>query len=79
MEGPYYWHIKSGTIQREPPLWPKDEDKAKELKTPVSFDKPIIPNDVGKQTKGPNQILQFIGKPSPPPSRYPMPRMHVSY
>lgn len=22
-DGPYYWHIKSGTIQREPPLWPK--------------------------------------------------------
>lgn len=23
-DGPYYWHIKSGTIQREPPLWPKE-------------------------------------------------------
>lgn len=22
--GPYYWHIKSGTIQREPPVWPKE-------------------------------------------------------
>lgn len=32
-DGPYYWHIKSGTIQREPPLWPKDAPK--ELKTPV--------------------------------------------
>lgn len=31
-DGPYYWHIKSGTIQREPPVWPKD---AQELKTPV--------------------------------------------
>lgn len=31
-EGPYYWHIKSGTIQREPPVWPKD---AQELKTPI--------------------------------------------
>lgn len=27
--GHYFWHIKSGTIQREMPLWPK------ELKTPV--------------------------------------------
>lgn len=27
--GYYFWHIKSGTIQREMPLWPK------ELKTPV--------------------------------------------
>lgn len=32
-DGPYYWHIKSGTIQREPPVWPKDVPK--ELKTPV--------------------------------------------
>lgn len=32
-DGPYYWHIKSGTIQREPPLWPKDMPK--ELKTPI--------------------------------------------
>lgn len=24
-DGPYYWHIKSGTIQREPPLFPKDQ------------------------------------------------------
>lgn len=32
-DGPYYWHIKSGTIQREPPVWPKDAPK--ELKTPV--------------------------------------------
>lgn len=32
-EGPYYWHIKSGTIQREPPLWPKEQTK--ELRTPV--------------------------------------------
>lgn len=23
-DGPYYWHIKSGTIQREPPLYPKE-------------------------------------------------------
>lgn len=32
--GPYYWHIKSGTIQREPPLWSKEMPK--ELKTPVT-------------------------------------------
>ncbi|XP_058054788.1 protein Fe65 homolog [Anopheles bellator] len=31
--GPYYWHIKSGTIQREPPVWPKDASY-RELKTP---------------------------------------------
>lgn len=23
-DGPYFWHIKSGTIQREPPLFPKE-------------------------------------------------------
>ncbi|XP_055592063.1 protein Fe65 homolog isoform X2 [Uranotaenia lowii] len=28
--GPYYWHIKSGTIQREPPVWPKEELPTKE-------------------------------------------------
>lgn len=32
-DGPYYWHIKSGTIQREPPLWTKDAPH--ELKTPI--------------------------------------------
>lgn len=26
-EGPYYWHIKTGTIQREPPVWPKESLK----------------------------------------------------
>lgn len=33
-DGPYYWHIKSGTIQREPPVWPKEQ--ITELKTPSS-------------------------------------------
>lgn len=27
-DGPYYWHIKSGTIQREPPLFPKESANA---------------------------------------------------
>lgn len=31
--GPYYWHIKSGTIQREPPIWSKEQPL--ELKTPI--------------------------------------------
>ncbi|XP_035794828.1 protein Fe65 homolog isoform X2 [Anopheles albimanus] len=31
--GPYYWHIRTGTIQREPPIWPKDGTN-RELKTP---------------------------------------------
>lgn len=35
-DGPYYWHIKSGTIQREPPLWPKNPQDVKELKTPIA-------------------------------------------
>lgn len=36
-DGPYYWHIKSGTIQREPPLWPKEQlTQSTELKTPSS-------------------------------------------
>ncbi|CAO1424570.1 unnamed protein product [Diamesa serratosioi] len=44
--GFYYWHIKSGTIQREMPLWPK------ELKTPlmpptrlVDFQHSVIANN----------------------------------
>lgn len=32
-DGPYYWHIKSGTIQREPPLFPKEMQSA-DIKTP---------------------------------------------
>lgn len=39
-DGPYYWHIKSGTIQREPPLWPKNHQDVKELKTPVACQAP---------------------------------------
>lgn len=31
--GPYYWHIKTGTIQREPPLWPKNTNH-RDSKTP---------------------------------------------
>lgn len=38
--GHYFWHIKSGTIQREMPLWPK------ELKTPLlPPTRWAIPND----------------------------------
>lgn len=39
-DGPYYWHIKSGTIQREPPVWPKQcqqQQHTKELKSPDNF------------------------------------------
>lgn len=33
-DGPYYWHIKSGTIQREPPLFPKEPlTQTNEIKT----------------------------------------------
>lgn len=36
-DGPYYWHIKSGTIQREPPLWPKEQfTQSQDAKTPSS-------------------------------------------
>ncbi|XP_055320906.1 protein Fe65 homolog isoform X1 [Sitodiplosis mosellana] len=37
-DGPYYWHIKSGTIQREPPLFPKEPvpQQAGDIKTPSS-------------------------------------------
>lgn len=40
-DGPYYWHIKSGTIQREPPLFPKEPlTQSNEIKTPSSGLKP---------------------------------------
>lgn len=38
-DGPYYWHIKSGTIQREPPLFPKENQTTTsqtDIKTPSS-------------------------------------------
>lgn len=37
-DGPYYWHIKSGTIQREPPLFPKELplSQTSDIKTPSS-------------------------------------------
>lgn len=36
-DGPYYWHIKSGTIQREPPIWPKElSSHSLDAKTPTS-------------------------------------------
>lgn len=36
-DGPYYWHIKSGTIQREPPLWSKEQSAyGQEANTPSS-------------------------------------------
>lgn len=36
-DGPYYWHIKSGTIQREPPLFPKElGSQQTDIKTPSS-------------------------------------------
>lgn len=36
-DGPYYWHIKSGTIQREPPLFPKEPvSQTQDIKTPSS-------------------------------------------
>ncbi|XP_055707039.1 protein Fe65 homolog isoform X1 [Phlebotomus papatasi] len=48
-DGPYYWHIKSGTIQREPPVWPKDPPR--ELKTPIL-------------STNPQQFLTFAKSPN---------------
>lgn len=55
-DGPYYWHIKSGTIQREPPLWPKNPQDVKELKTPVAQ----APSSITQITtnKGSNALFQ---------------------
>ncbi|XP_055694424.1 protein Fe65 homolog isoform X2 [Lutzomyia longipalpis] len=53
-DGPYYWHIKSGTIQREPPIWPKDPPK--ELKTPVLS---TNPQQFLCFTKSPNNNYSF--------------------
>lgn len=67
-DGPYYWHIKSGTIQREPPLWPKNESKAKELKTPVSFVSPTSPflaqstiTTSSRNANNTNPLMQLFG------------------
>ncbi|XP_065086001.1 protein Fe65 homolog isoform X2 [Ochlerotatus camptorhynchus] len=56
--GPYYWHIKSGTIQREPPVWPKDPPK--ELKTPVVPTPRCIQNSMFSQT-----LASLYGTPKP--------------
>lgn len=60
-DGPYYWHIKSGTIQREPPLWQKNQTQAKELKTPVScLDQTA--QFLAQSVRSPNNpITQFYG------------------
>jgi len=35
-DGPYYWHIKSGTIQRDPPKICSDQQQAGSLSTSLS-------------------------------------------
>lgn len=56
--GPYYWHIKSGTIQREPPVWPKEPPK--ELKTPIAPTPRYIQNSMFSQT-----LVSLYGTPKP--------------
>nr|XP_029713760.1 protein Fe65 homolog isoform X4 [Aedes albopictus]XP_029713761.1 protein Fe65 homolog isoform X4 [Aedes albopictus]XP_029713762.1 protein Fe65 homolog isoform X4 [Aedes albopictus]XP_029713763.1 protein Fe65 homolog isoform X4 [Aedes albopictus] len=56
--GPYYWHIKSGTIQREPPVWPKEPPK--ELKTPIAPTPRYIQNSMFSQT-----LASLYGTPKP--------------
>lgn len=58
-DGPYYWHIKSGTIQREPPLFPKEPTQCNEIKTPSSGlnPSPSLPH-----------IQQRQPPPPPPPT-----------
>lgn len=66
-DGPYYWHIKSGTIQREPPLWPKNQAEAKELKTPVTCLNPTSQFLRQSSTKSPNNtnpLTQLFGSKS---------------
>lgn len=56
-DGPYYWHIKSGTIQREPPLWPKGND-GKELKSPSSSPT-TNNNDINKNLNEISQVKLY--------------------
>lgn len=57
-DGPYYWHIKSGTIQREPPLWPKNSQDVKELKTPVAQAPTFITQITNKNSNASSQQQQ---------------------
>lgn len=57
--GPYYWHIKSGTIQREPPVWPKEPPK-EPIKTPVLPTPRCIQNSMFSQT-----LANLYGTPKP--------------
>lgn len=56
-DGPYYWHIKSGTIQREPPIWPKD--RPKEIKTPIASTNPQ--QFLSSITRNTNNVNNFYG------------------
>uniref|UniRef100_A0A8D8BKZ1 Protein Fe65 homolog n=1 Tax=Culex pipiens TaxID=7175 RepID=A0A8D8BKZ1_CULPI len=63
--GPYYWHIKSGTIQREPPVWPKEPPTTQELtKTNVTAAVAPTPrciqNSMFSQT-----LVNLYGTPKP--------------
>ncbi|XP_058829100.1 protein Fe65 homolog isoform X2 [Topomyia yanbarensis] len=57
--GPYYWHIKSGTIQREPPVWPK-EPPTKDNKTTIVPTPRCIQNSMFSQT-----LANLYGTPKP--------------
>ncbi|XP_053688254.1 protein Fe65 homolog [Sabethes cyaneus] len=57
--GPYYWHIKSGTIQREPPVWPKEPPK--ELSKTATMPTPrCVQNSMFSQT-----LANLYGTPKP--------------
>ncbi|XP_058461363.1 protein Fe65 homolog isoform X2 [Malaya genurostris] len=57
--GPYYWHIKSGTIQREPPIWPKESSK--DFSKPTAVPTPrYVQNSMFSQT-----LVNLYGTPKP--------------
>ncbi|XP_055631903.1 protein Fe65 homolog isoform X2 [Toxorhynchites rutilus septentrionalis] len=57
--GPYYWHIKTGTIQREPPAWPKEPPKEPAKTTAVPTPR-CIQNSMFSQT-----LASLYGTPKP--------------
>lgn len=58
-DGPYYWHIKSGTIQREPPLWPKNQQNDNGVpKTPIAQAPSFITHIINKNSHASSQQQQ---------------------
>ncbi|KAI5702567.1 hypothetical protein M8J75_001583 [Diaphorina citri] len=56
-DGPYYWHIKSGTIQRDPPEFTYGKN---EPKTPLVKDAETVLNNFQQNGSSSNSVLSMV-------------------